>query len=227
MQQTLKRTDSMLHQEVSEQLAWDSRLDASGISTTVTNGEVVLGGYVPSFAQRLLAENTVRAVPWVRSVRNELAIMLPATPGTDEDRRTRENIVNLIKIHSEIDERKVAVAVTAGTVTLEGTVASFWQKVKVESIAAEVTGVTGIANKLSVVPTRDIADEMIAEDITTALGRTMAVDITSINVEVVQGTVTLGGIVNDRIAFATASEIVHCTEGVINVINNLIIERLP
>jgi threonine aldolase len=94
---------------------------------------------------------------------NRLAVQ-GAPAAAPDDRAIAGNIRNLIRLSSAIDETRISVAVAAGVVILEGTLDSFWKKARVEALTAEVAGVTSIHNKIAVVPSRNILDEVIAGD---------------------------------------------------------------
>jgi osmotically-inducible protein OsmY len=225
--QTLIDQDETIRRTVCEQLAGDARVEPSDISVRVRDGKVWLSGSVPRYLARELAEVDAAMVPGVVAVENEIAVKYPATVDVPEDRRIEENIRNLIRYNSGIDERKISVAVALGTVVLEGTVSNFWQKVKAEALTAEVRGAASIHNKLSVVPTTDVFDEVIAQDITAAVDRTLGADLNVLNVSVEHGVVTLSGSVPDLLMRRAAEEIAQRTTGVREVHNNLVIAPAP
>jgi osmotically-inducible protein OsmY len=224
MVQTLTETEQKIMKAVLDQLSWDARMDAVGVRVEVNGGQVVLDGVVPSYRESRIAEEDALAIPGVRSVMNHLAVQ-GAPAAAPDDRAIAGNIRNLIRLSSAIDETRISVAVAAGVVVLEGTLDSFWKKARVEALTAEVAGVTSIHNKIAVVPSRNILDEVIAEDITAAIDRDLSLDIERINVEVRNGVVTLGGSVPDRISRRAAEEIAQRTDGVIEISNQLIIDR--
>ena len=69
-----RRTDTRILEDVSDRLADDPHLDASGIEVAVAEGEVTLSGTVDSRAARRHAEDLVASVPGVRQVMNGLRV---------------------------------------------------------------------------------------------------------------------------------------------------------
>jgi hypothetical protein len=68
-----------IKKDVVNQLAWDSRVDASNISVKVEDNEVSLSGTVPFFSEKDNAENIAWAVDGVYSIDNELNVKFPPT----------------------------------------------------------------------------------------------------------------------------------------------------
>lgn len=69
-----------LREKVLRALARHSELDSSGITVTVSADQVTLGGTVPSFVQRRIAETAAWAAPGVNDVIDHLHVRRPA-PG--------------------------------------------------------------------------------------------------------------------------------------------------
>lgn len=69
-----RRTDTRILEDVSDRLADNPHLDASGIEVAVAEGEVTLSGTVDSRAARRHAEDLVALVPGVRQVMNGLRV---------------------------------------------------------------------------------------------------------------------------------------------------------
>jgi osmotically-inducible protein OsmY len=87
-----------------------------------------------------------------------------------------------------------------------------------------MTGVIDIINKIKVVPTESVADEVLAEDIINSLTRNLNVTVDSVNVEVENRIVTLSGTVSDWNAYDAVITTVKNTTGVIDYIDQLQIE---
>jgi osmotically-inducible protein OsmY len=121
----------------------------------------------------------------------------------------------------EIDAANVGSKVANGRISLEGTVGTFWEKQRVAELASNISGVFGVDNKLSVVPTKDIEDEAVAEDIMSALDRNSGIDATLVEVKVEDGTVTLSGDVPTWTARRSAYDAALFTDGVVNIHDDL------
>lgn len=218
-------TDEQIKKNVVDQLYWDRRVDAADIVVEVDNTNVTLKGKVPSYSERVAAYNAAWSVPGVASVDNEIAVDLPKTLTVPTDAEMQANIESLLLWSTDIpDPGKIDVSVTNGYVTLEGTVNSYWQKIRAEALASNITGVIDITNKLAVVPTEDVADEATAEDIVSALDRNALVNVDDVDVKVQNGIVTLSGTVPNWTAISAAHDMAAYTFGVINVQNDLVVE---
>lgn len=108
---------------------------------------------------------------------------------------------------------------------MKGTVDSSWKKEKAELAAYDIFGAVEVINQLSVVPTKNIADQVIAEQITTALGRNTDVDEDRIDIQVENGHVVLSGSVPNWNMFRSAFETALYTPGVISVDNKLSLRK--
>lgn len=210
-----------------EQLLWDNRLDASDIQVDVRENTVHLNGSVPTFQERRLAEEIVLYTPGVSVVRNELAVKYPKGITLPSDADIESNIRNIFFLVSSFDASRIQLSVRNGTVTLDGSVDNYWQKLKAEELAADVAGVIDIHNRLAVVPTETYHDEAIAKDVIAALERNVNVDARSIDIEVENGTVTLSGTVPDWTSLREAENTALYTGGVTAVNNNLAVKPSP
>ncbi len=94
-------------------------------------------------------------------------------------------------------------------------------------MACGAEGVLDVVSRLTVVPTAKVSDRAIAEDVVAAIQRNTNADIKQVNVEVRNGVVTLTGVVPSLAAFDSATDAAEFTRGVINVINDLVIQKGP
>jgi osmotically-inducible protein OsmY len=108
-------------------------------------------------------------------------------------------------------------------VALEGRVDEYWKMLLAEELACGVRGVSGVTNKLTVVPRDNLTDRTIAEEIVAAMERNASVNPEHVTVRVDDGTVTLSGAVPHRDAYRAAQEAAMYTPGVMHVKNYLTI----
>jgi osmotically-inducible protein OsmY len=227
MAQTTLRTPEQLRGRILEQLLWDSRLDASGIRVEMDGDTVRLTGTVATFADSRAAEDDARAIAGVGAVVNALVVRYPEGVTLPSDADIESNIRSIFFWSSSIPSSRVRPSVIDGVVTLEGSVDTYWQKLKAEELAADVIGVIGVDNRLAVVPTESYHDEAIAGSIIAALDRNINIDTRSINVEVENGTVTLSGTVSDWTSLREAEKTALYMSGVKAVTNNLTVRPTP
>lgn len=218
-------SDDAIRTAVVDELAWDSRIDASGITVHVNGGLVFLTGTVPSYGALSAAENDALGVSGVLGVDNELRVELPASLPVPSDTSIAENIALKLEIHPDLDASNIHVAVTAGVVMLTGTVPNHWEKQAAAQLTAGVRGVIAVENDLAVVPTAMVADETIAEAVVAALTRSGLVAAANVDVTVSRGVVQLRGKVSTAAARQVADRAASHTEGVTRVVNQIVVDH--
>lgn len=218
----MPRSREDIKQDVVDHLNWDDRVDAAGIDVAVEGGKVTLHGTTSTIISRHYAAADALEVPGVKSLDNKLKVKYPAA-AAPSDEQIRKSIEHLLEWNSSIDSKHVRVRVENGIVTLEGSVDALWRKFHAEDVLMQLTGVAGINNKLTVVPTKDVSDELVAESLNNALSRNPMINADAIEVRVANGVVRLGGAVPNW----TARQIVYNsalnTFGAIGVDDHLVV----
>lgn len=215
-----------IKQAVIDQLVWDDRVHSTGVEVEVLDGTVRLNGTVPKSSDRKAAEEDALSIPGVQAVENNLRVSPPNEYLVLTDGQIKEQLENQVSSDYRMDPIKVKVGVYDGVVTLDGTVGSYWKKDAVEDLAYSKPGVVDVVNNLSVVPSHSITDERIATEIKDAFKKSVALDGQDITVEVLNGVVTLTGVVSHSAARGTAYEIVSYTPGVIAISNRVEVDRM-
>jgi len=217
------RSDEELKEAVIDQLFWDDRIDAADISVSVDEGAVALTGEVDSFSERDAAVETAWTVTGVEWVTDRLEIT--ETASQSRDVFTRVNVETALELSEDVDVGDITVQTTSdGTVTLSGSVDSYWKKVRAEEIASGVKGVSVVINNIEVSTGESVTDQMVQADIASSLERNADVDRENVTIEVDDGEVTLSGTVDSWMAYTEAEEAARYTVGVEAVTNNLQIE---
>ena len=139
------------------------------------------------------------------------------------DLEIRDSVVSALEFNSDIESANIEPVVDAGTVTLEGSVPTHWQKNEAEVLIGLIKGVITVTNELAVVPTEGVSDELIAQDIEGALARSALVDPAAVDVTVSDGTVTLQGNVPSTQTRLAAYRAANRTAGVVNIRNQLMV----
>ena len=176
--------DEQIKLSVIDQLKWDSRVDISDIDVAVSGRTVKLKGSVPSYRMREIAAMDVLDVDGVTYLANELKVQYNPTAVLPDDEQIKGNIEKMFSWDPEIEPENIALTVSAGKVTLEGSVNAIWKKLKSQEIASNVTGVFQVINKLAVVPTDTYIDQNISETIMAALERNAHVNAWDVNIKV-------------------------------------------
>ncbi len=218
------RTDEDIKKDVVDELYWDDSVDASEVQVQVDRGEVTLTGTVPDYVAYQSAEDDAWVMPGVRYVRNDLIVKFPAGFAVPADSHIKSNIENLLRWQPNIDSTDIQVSVDRGWVTLQGSVDAYWKKVRAEDLALGLSGVAGVSNELAVVPSKDVEDMAIAQDIHDAFIRNASVEPDLVDIQVEDGKVILSGSVPSLPVFRGAERIARKTLGVRKVDNRLVIQ---
>ena len=140
------RIDPEIAKDAVQALA--NRVDAPrGISVTVRDGHISLGGTVEWMYQRAAAERAVKYLRGVRGVFNNI-IVKPTVSAKDVQRR----IVEALHRHADIDARRIHVDVDGGRVLLSGYVRSWAEKDEAEKAAWTAPGISAVDDRLAVMP---------------------------------------------------------------------------
>ena len=159
------KTDEKIKKDIVDQLFWDDRVDASDVQVEVSDGSVTLNGKVPSFTSLRSALEDAYTVREVDYVVNNLFVEYPEFEALPTDYAIQSTIEAILSGTHVIDTLDFKVSVENRIATLEGSVSSYWKKLRAAELALEVKGVLGINNRLTVVPSESIVDKAIAEDI--------------------------------------------------------------
>jgi osmotically-inducible protein OsmY len=184
------KTDTELMSDVQAELEWDSSVDDRGIVVAVKDGVVTLAGHVGSFVDKWAAEKAVKGVAGVRAVANDIEVKI-GTTGQRSDLEIAEAAVNALKSNVSVPATDIKAIVNDGWVTLEGTVAMWYQKNAAENAVRNLWGVKGIINNV------DIKAKIYPGDvkgrIRQSFKRHANLDADKVQVSVADSTVTLAG----------------------------------
>jgi osmotically-inducible protein OsmY len=216
--------EETLKKRIVDQLYWDSRVDASNIEVRVDDSKVELNGTVPNYTTRQVAVLDTWSVSGIKKVEDNLKVKFPPKLKIPSDKELKKRVKNKFFWNSAIDSSKLDVSVEAGIVNLEGTIDSYWKKLRAENITSNMIGVLDVNNKLAVVPTESYIDTEIAEDIVSAIDRRYDVDVEDVDVKVKNGTVTLTGQVPRYYTYQAVMHSAENTSGVIDVVDHLVIK---
>ena len=216
------RRDESIKKDIIEQLNGDSRIDASGMDVRVDKGVVTLSGTVPDLMTRQRAAIEASLITGVASVKNHLNVQYVVAMVDDKELGSR--IKYLLDWSSGIDATGVNVAVSAGRVFLEGSVATFMEKMQAEELASNVSGTLEVTNEIAVTPAKSHFDETIGEKVVQSIARNTNMDMNLIDVKVQSGIVTLSGAVPSGMSLHAVCAAAQVVPGVVDVINNLVVQ---
>ncbi len=214
------RDDQKIQRDVMEQLKWEMGDASTLIGVAVKDGVVTLSGCVPCFPGKWAAERAVKRVLGVGAVAEEIEVRLPGS-----DQRTDVDIAraaeNVLDWNTLVPPNRVKIMVQGGTITLEGSVDSWAQKVAAEKAMHTLTGIKGINDRISVKPV--VEPKEVEKDIMNALTRHAQLDARRITVVSHGDRVVLSGSVRTWAEREEAEEAVRVAPGVANIENNITI----
>ncbi|MGM1056571.1 MAG: BON domain-containing protein [Bacteroidota bacterium] len=138
----------------------------------------------------------------------------------------KQNVIDELMWEPAVDSSKIDVTVEDGTVILNGTVPTYYEKFNAEEAALRVIGVTTVVNDISVeiAAAFERSDADIAQIAKNVLIWDTTVPEDRVTVEVDNGWITLNGIVEWNYQKANAANDVSYLAGVRGITNNITVE---
>jgi osmotically-inducible protein OsmY len=115
------------------------------VTVMVENGWVTLEGELPWNYQKEAAKNTINFLSGVKGVTNNIKIK-----SESHDSIEKKDVENAIARSWSVDDSDIKVEVSGSTVTLTGTVDSWYQKEEASRIAWNTPGIWHVKNELEV-----------------------------------------------------------------------------
>ncbi len=138
-----------LYRKIINKLEFEPSLDESSISIAVKdNGIVILGGEVPSYAEKCIAEEAIQAIKGVKGVVDELKVNL-ATPFAKSDLDIASNALDVLKWNFFVPEEQIKLVVENGALILSGEVDECYQRDHAERAVQNIVGLVGVVNNIS------------------------------------------------------------------------------
>jgi osmotically-inducible protein OsmY len=183
-------TNETLQRNVTDELAWDPKIDSEAIAVSADDGVVTLRGTVGSFRQKREAKLAAERVRGVTTVNNALDVRV-LTEHRREDAELRGDVLQALILDALVPAT-IDVTVKDGIVTLTGTAQWRYQRDEAEFVTANVRGVIDVENDVDVMSPLPDAGE-VHQSITEALERNATLDADHIAVSSAAGRVTLTG----------------------------------
>ena len=144
--------DSWLTAKTKIALAADGRVKGRQIDVETTKGQVMLRGKVDSDSAKQAAEDIAKGLDGVKTVKNDLEVVAPATREMVEDKD--DAITTRVKEHIAMDsglkKADISVQTNAGVVSLTGEVMDIMTRANASWTTRQVPGVKSVKNDLTV-----------------------------------------------------------------------------
>lgn len=217
-------TAAELEKEARSALARDSRVAGADIRVEVDEAGIVkLSGTASSYDQKIAAEEAIERIKGVADIVNEINVLPPER--ISDDAITRE-VLDALRRCAWIEDSKFSVETVNGVVFLRGMADSEREKSEAEKDARWNAGVRDVVNEIIVKPPLKAGDQEIERDVREALVKNTRIDPTEINASVVNGEVRLTGRVPSYVLKRIAEYVAFTVPGVVNVVNELVVEPL-
>lgn len=223
--------DGKIKSTAKKSYVFKTLLKDDAIKIQSKEGIVTLTGTVSEETHKSMAEETIKGLPGVVRVNNQLNIAeLPAD--APDDARLAQRVRSMLRLHRSVSNNNTNVAVTGGKVTLRGKASSEAQKQLTAEYARDVFGVTDVDNQMTVQKSRGkskrtvgekIDDASITTQIKTSLLFRHGTDAFDTQVSTHKGIVTLSGTAKNQAEIDLVSKRVADIHGVERVVNQMTI----
>jgi osmotically-inducible protein OsmY len=164
-----RRSDRDLKQRILRELKWDSRIAWASISVEVTDGIVTLIGTVPTYVQKIAAQEAAHRVQGVLDVANDIEVT-PVERFVRTDSEIAGAVRNALEWDALVPNELIQSTVSDGWVTLEGEVDYGRERTDAERAIRRLAGVVGVINKITI-RKQAVNEKQLREEIEFALER--------------------------------------------------------
>lgn len=201
----------------------------SNVHAQVQNGIVTLTGTVGVYSEKEQADRKVHHIKEVRAVRNMIEVGGNGETGVD-DERLRQKLAEALTYdrvgYGTTPFNNIELGVRNGVVTLRGTVYGPADKDSALSLVENTKGVRDVIDELEVAPVSPMDDQIRLAEARAIYGygplQRYALDpAKTIRITVVNGHVTLNGVVDSKADRDMANIRANGVPGVFSVTNNL------
>lgn len=141
-----RRSDADIAGSAKNILSWTSSLPEDAVKVLVDSGWITLSGHVEWQYQRQDAANSLRYLPGVTGISNQIAVQ-PRVSAS----QVKLDIEAALKRRAVADAKTIAVEVDGGDVTLTGTVHSWSERDLATHSAWGTAGVRSVTDKMNIV----------------------------------------------------------------------------
>jgi osmotically-inducible protein OsmY len=211
-------SNAQITRDVLDELLWDDRIDASGVTVTADDGTVVLGGMVNFYHEKWNAGEDANRVQGVRGVVNEIEVDTAAREVRDDELEAAARAG--LDANGLVPKGAIKIAVEDGRVAMSGNVHHYYEREAAEHVIRHLRGLADFTDLVTV--SQDPAADVSA-GISDSLVRNAAVDADMIKVTDDGGRVTLSGTVRSYAEKQEARRAALVAPGVTSVDDELVV----
>jgi len=186
-----RRSDSDLKRRILRELKWDSRISWASINVEVDEAVATLTGSVPSYAQKVAAQEAAHRVIGVLDVANDIEVN-PSDGFVRSDTELARAVRSALEWDALVPDDQIQSTVSDGWVTLEGEVNYWRERTDAERAIRRLTGVVGVINKITI-RKQAVNVDRLREEIAEALETRADRETERLRIEVHDGAVDLWG----------------------------------
>lgn len=217
-------TDDRIESSFKKSYVYKTYLKDEHIAINSKDGVVTLSGDVLDESHKPMAQNTVEALPGVKSVDNNIIIK-----NEKSDTWIKMRVQTALVFHSNVNARNTQVLVKDGVVTLRGKATSQAHKELTTEYTKDVEGVKVVKNEMTLVKPDDTIGEKIDDASITAqvkmtlmMHKSTGVIRTSVTTN--NGIVVVSGEAKNVAERDLVTKLTEDVDGVNNVVNKMTIE---
>jgi len=213
-----------MYTTVMEKLNFEPRLDASNITVSIQGDHdiVVLGGAVSNYNEKFIAEQAVKNLANVRSVVDEIEVVLSSKYATSDIDIAKE-VNRALKASITVPYERIKSVVKDRIVTLSGEVNWQFQKNNAFNLVKDLIGVKSVINLIEVKQQVKVDANKVKENITQEFERHARLDASKVEVKVEGNRVILNGKLPSFAEIDDAEDAAWSIAGVERVENNITI----
>jgi len=186
-----RRNDSDLKRRILRELKWDSRISWASINVEVDEAVATLTGSVPSYAQKVAAQEAAHRVIGVLDVANDIEVN-PSDGFVRSDTELARAVRSALEWDALVPDDQIQSTVSDGWVTLEGEVNYWRESTDAERAIRRLAGVVGVINKITI-RKQAVNVDRLREEIAEALETRADRETERLRIEVHDGAVDLWG----------------------------------